>query len=144
MTRGFFISPQGELIQVATTHIAAVIADPARFGLTAKEILEAHQRWREQLGLEGKARIELLKRVLREGRWIRVREQLRGGWHLQLAEPTAADWARLREFARVALNGLHPSMVARAWPSDMVMVLDVSGNVIWGGRLGELVVLESR
>lgn len=82
MTRGYFISPQGELIQVKTTHIAAVIADPMRIGRACT--------------------------ILRASR----------------------------------TNGLHPSLVARAWPTEFVSVLHVGGSVIWGGRMGELAVLE--
>ncbi len=137
MTCAFFISPAGELLSVATSHIAVVIADPQRFGVTRAFIEARHAQHGEPLGLEGRARSEVLVRVLEAG-WIRVREQPPKSpvrWHLQVSTLNDDHRARLAAFAREALREHGP---IRAWPTDLVTVLDAEGDVLWRGPLAEL------
>ncbi len=68
----FFISPKGLIVEVSRKHIDAVIANPKRFGLSRKVILDAYEKSGEELGFEGIARDKLLSGLLRKG-WIRVR-----------------------------------------------------------------------
>jgi hypothetical protein len=72
IAEGFFISPRGETVVVETTHMAAVIADTARFGVTQAEIAKAYEWHHEPVGYDGKARVEILGRVMKNG-WIRLR-----------------------------------------------------------------------
>ena len=70
--RAFFLSPKGKLIRVGTSHIAEVIRHPEEFGLSLEEIEKAYRKYGEKLGTEGKARGEILSRIIQEG-WIRVK-----------------------------------------------------------------------
>ena len=56
----FFISPSGEIIYVGTTHIAQVISNPEKFGMSFEAIKKIYQQNDERIGLEGKARREIL------------------------------------------------------------------------------------
>lgn len=60
-----------------STHIAALIESPETFGLTTDEIKQAYASSGERMGSEGKAREELLKRIIMRG-WIRVRHYTGG------------------------------------------------------------------
>jgi hypothetical protein len=74
----FFLSQTGDLIHVPDSHIATVIRDPERFGLTREEILAAYETHGEGMGTEGKARKEILLKLI-EGGWIRIR-RYKGYW----------------------------------------------------------------
>ena len=56
----FFISPSGEIIYVRTTHIAQVISNPEKFGMSFEAIEKTYQQYGERIGLEGKARTDIL------------------------------------------------------------------------------------
>lgn len=137
-TRGYFLSPAGELELIASSHIAAVIATPERFGLTTAEIAEAHRRHGEALGTEWKARTELLVQVLRTTAWVRIRERRPSGWTLQLDLEQTDAWARVQHFARLALQGGAPGMAAACWPNEPAVVLDPRGVQVWTGTLAAL------
>lgn len=72
-TRAFWISPEGYVMPVELSHISMVIRDPEKFGLTTQDIKAAYRKHNEPVGLEGKAREELIVALLGRG-WIRVRE----------------------------------------------------------------------
>ena len=78
----FFISPQGEVIVVPVSHIDAVIHDPHRFGITIEEIKEIYNKYNEKLGVEAKARAEILKKIIKQG-WIRIRKH-KNHWTVSL------------------------------------------------------------
>jgi hypothetical protein len=71
MTQAYFISPFGSLIYVITSHIDTVIKDPEAFGCTDEEIKRIYDGFGEPIGLEGKARSFILKRLIQKG-WIRI------------------------------------------------------------------------
>ena len=50
----FFISPGGEIIYVGTTHIAQVISNPEKFGMSFEAIEKVYQQYGKKIGLEGK------------------------------------------------------------------------------------------
>ena len=56
----FFISPSGEIIYVGTTHIAKVISNPEKFDMSFEAIEKLYRQYGEKVGLEGKARREIL------------------------------------------------------------------------------------
>jgi hypothetical protein len=74
----FFISPNGKIITVGTSHIAEVIKNPEIFGLKLENIKEIYRKHNEPLGLEGKARREILIQIIQQG-WIRLR-RYRESW----------------------------------------------------------------
>jgi hypothetical protein len=74
----YWISPIGDLFEVGTSHIAEVIKDPEKFGLKLENIKEIYRKHNEFLGLEGKARAEILIQIIQQG-WIRLR-RYRESW----------------------------------------------------------------
>ncbi|MBI5805806.1 hypothetical protein HZA73_07150 [candidate division TA06 bacterium] len=104
----YWISPRGRIIPVTgqvVTHIRAVIKNPARFGLSREAILEAYKRHREPLGLEGKARQEIMAGLLRKG-WIRLRYVPRGQYFTVQARTMARPrLLHLRAWAQKVTDG---------------------------------------
>jgi len=68
----YWITPDGKLIAVKTTHIDEVIITPEIFGLKIEDIKALYEKYAEPLGLEGKAREEIMKNLILQG-WIRIR-----------------------------------------------------------------------
>ncbi len=69
---GLWLTPAGEYIKVQTNHVADIIANPSKFGVTDTFIKELYDRHGEPLGVEGKVREELIKLILQRG-WVRIR-----------------------------------------------------------------------
>ena len=101
--RAFFLSPQGKLIRVGTSHIAEVIRHPEEFGLSREEIQAAYQKYGEKLGMEGRAREEILSRIIAKG-WIRIREYPDSHWSFTLRQLTSPEKGHLRDFAQQLLS----------------------------------------
>ena len=72
LVEAFWISPKGEIIEVPDKHILRVLDDPQKFGISPEEIEDEYQAQKEEMGIEGIARINIIKRLIREG-WIRLR-----------------------------------------------------------------------
>jgi len=68
----YWISPTGKVLPVKQKHITEIVTDPVAFGFSQEEIEEIHEKYGEPLGVEGKAREELMNRLLKLG-WIRIR-----------------------------------------------------------------------
>ena len=68
----FFISPLGEIIPGEINHINTVIKYSDKFGYSRDRIEEICRYHNERIGLEGKARLEIIVDLVRKG-WIRVR-----------------------------------------------------------------------
>lgn len=84
----YWISPEGEVITVNITHVQTVIDDPGRFGWDMEGIRVCYTKHRERLGLEGKARAEILVENTRRG-WVRVRHHSRCDvWDFQIWDPS--------------------------------------------------------
>lgn len=60
----YFISPAGVIIGVPSTHIALVIEMPALYGVSSDFVHERYTSHGEAMGVEGRARIEILQKVL--------------------------------------------------------------------------------
>jgi len=85
---GFWISPEGEVIRVQMTHIAAVCGTPARYGLSRAELEAIFAAYGEAWASEGRARNDIIQRLVNAG-WIRVRRYHKGWtFNLPSLEPT--------------------------------------------------------
>jgi hypothetical protein len=136
--RGYFLTPEGELMWVPGSHIETVIADPARFGVTAEYIDERYEFYKEPKPVEQKARADILVRILGQRPWVRVRERkLSGGslWELQLSFEHTESMTQLRTFAKLVTAGGQPGMPSAAWKIDQVHLLESRGTIIWSGTL---------
>ena len=74
--KGFFFK-NGKIKQVEGTHINSVTKDCRTFGLTPDEVQAAYKKYKEPIGLEGRARGDLMLKIIKNG-WIRVRETYDG------------------------------------------------------------------
>jgi hypothetical protein len=106
MSIAFFISPTGDIIHVSDCHIATVIRDPETFGLTREEIEASYEEYGERVGVEGKARREILLRIIADG-WIRIRRYPNKHWSVTVESLTPANQELLRDWARKMLSGLN-------------------------------------
>jgi len=68
----YWVSPAGEMLSVKSTHIEVVIKNPEVFGITPAYIKEIYKKYRETVGLEGKARDEIIEDLINK-RWMRIR-----------------------------------------------------------------------
>jgi len=69
---GLWLAPDGNYIEVKVNHIADIIDNPEKFGVTYEFIKEIYDKHGESMGQEGTAREEIIKLVMQRG-WIRVR-----------------------------------------------------------------------
>ena len=68
----YWVSPVGEMLSVKSTHIEVVIKNPEVFGITHAYIKGVYKKYRETVGLEGKARDEIVESLINK-RWMRIR-----------------------------------------------------------------------
>lgn len=78
----FWIDPRGKVIEAKITHIATVIKNPSKFGLSTQKIQKVYDKYKEKVGWEGKAREEIMTDLMKKG-FIRIRERS-NGWIIQL------------------------------------------------------------
>jgi len=107
MSLAFWISPEGELIPAKTSHIAAVLSEPSRYGCTREQLLDIHRKYNERIGFEGKARMEIITRYVIPQGWIRVRLYRRRQneyWSVTLWELDNSSANNLKTFATELLS----------------------------------------
>jgi hypothetical protein len=80
--RAYWISPDGTIAPVHGKHIQEVINNPERFGLTRVHIESVYKKYGEPLGLEGRAREEIMCGLIKAG-WIRCRYKKQDYWMVQ-------------------------------------------------------------
>ncbi len=74
---GIWIEPTGGYIDASISHIDAVIKNPILFQVTRKDIEDKYRQYGEKFFIEGKAREEVIKEILKYG-FIRVRKYSKG------------------------------------------------------------------
>jgi len=80
----YWISPSGIVINVPMFHIDLIVKHPEKFGLTHQTIKSTYEKYNETIGIEGKARQELMFDLIQKG-WIRVRHTpKRSLWTIEL------------------------------------------------------------
>ena len=104
INEGFFISPSGILIPVKGSHIATVVSFPSAFGFTKEEIDVAYAAHGESSYIEGRAREEVLRGVLKKG-WIRLRRN-RDRWSVQCDRLDEKTQMQVQVWAKQILRGM--------------------------------------
>lgn len=80
---GYWVSPKGEVLELGNkTHIQVVIENPTKFGETKNRIVKDYEYYNEKMNQEGKAREDIMIRVLKRG-WARIRERA-NQWTVQV------------------------------------------------------------
>lgn len=87
----FWISPSGEVHLVPERHIDFVARNLQLFGLTYEEYKAYFDKFKEPIGLEGKARSELFIDLFEKG-WIRIRENSDKGWIIEFWSISELDF----------------------------------------------------
>jgi hypothetical protein len=96
--KAYFIrTDSGEMMPVPHSHIALVISRPERFGLSAEFVRAVYAKHGERMGLEGKARVEILRWLIDKG-FMRLR-RYRHHWKVNINRLDAAAEA-LQRWAR--------------------------------------------
>jgi hypothetical protein len=135
LAKAFFISPEGEVLPVKTSHIALVMENPGRFGLTEEKIRETYARHKEKMGLEGDARKEILVDIIRRG-WIRLRRYTNQYWSINVPRWDETRKKYLRTWAGDLLQGR-----GRYYENDPYLPVKIrvqeTGEVI-NGEMGEM------
>lgn len=108
-SQAYWISPYGQVVEVGTNHINLIIANPKKFGYTKEKIKEVYDKYGEPLGVEGKAREEIISDVVSKG-WIRVRRYGNKGYSVNINQMTKKvkdilfDWAY--KLLNTGINGM--------------------------------------
>ena len=82
--QAYWLFPDGKIHSVRTTHIQEVINCPEEFGETLGGLKNLYGVYEERTPHEGKARVEIMKRILQRG-YIRIREK-RNYWVIELLQ----------------------------------------------------------
>ena len=115
-----WIAPDGERLDVTTSHIAAVIADPDRFSVTEAWLraVYAEHGEGERFGCEGHARTVIIRQLVTSG-WIRTRRYIRPAayWSVTVFELDANTRQRLKIWVQDALaaDWLKPASELRVY-----------------------------
>lgn len=104
MSVAYWISPGGEVITVQTRHIADVIANPGKFGLTEKFVMNIYNLYNEKIGTEGKARDHVMFFLFDKG-WIRIRKY-KNLWSVNMLNLTNRSKTYLSKWAQAVLKGI--------------------------------------
>jgi len=100
MNRGYWLTPDGNIIDLGSRHhIDFIIDNPGDYGEMMENIKEAYDRYNERWRFEGKARDEIMQRVVNRG-FIRIRET-RNHWKIQLWDLDMAKYNNLSSWAKV-------------------------------------------
>jgi hypothetical protein len=96
----------GNLLEVDENHIKEVIENPELFGITKEEIEEIYRKYNEPIGLEGKAREEIIRLTSKSG-WIRIRHYRTPNdyWSIQFNTWIQAR-KQVKKFVEYALENL--------------------------------------
>ena len=99
----FFISPKGQVVDCEINHIATIVANPKKFGLTKEYLKTVYDKHGEKMNTEGKARGEVIKRLIKTG-WIRIR-RYKNFWSINVDRLTGKVKAELQMWAYDLIQG---------------------------------------
>ena len=86
MENAYWIDPKGDIIPVKVLHIVTVIENPELFNLKKDDILKTYEKYNENIGLEGKAREEIMYNLIQKN-YFRLRYNTRSDfWTIQMKE----------------------------------------------------------
>lgn len=98
----FFISPENEIINIPSSHIAYIIDNPEKFGCHLDQIKETYKKYGEPIGSEAQARRDILIDVITRG-WIRIRKY-RNCWSITVNTLTGNTNAQLKKWGNFIMD----------------------------------------
>lgn len=121
-TYAFWISPKGKITGGLESHIAMVIKAPEKFGITREYIDKKYKEYGEQIGVEGKAREEIIREILKEG-FIRIRKYRNDEWVINVHRISKRNKERITKWAEKitekGIDGVKASRMDQARITDM-------------------------
>lgn len=106
----YWISPDSEIIPVEISHIQKVLQIPAVFNLTRKFLEKRYKVHSEKVGLEGKAREEIMTDLINEG-WIRIRLKSRPDyWIIQVKSHSKIESKSIKKWAKLMLKNKYADL----------------------------------
>ena len=103
--QAYWLLPDGTIHPVKTKHIIEIINCPELFGETLGTIKSIYEAYNEKMPHEGKARIEIMKRVMKRG-YIRIRER-RNHWVIQLYKLSPKEHKFISQWVNCAWDNLN-------------------------------------
>lgn len=101
----FFISPRGELIDCGSRkHIDMIVTYPDKFGLTKQFIDDKYDEYGEKVGIEGKARNDIMVLLIKQG-WVRIRRYPNKFWIIDLYKLNKKMKDRIYDWSVKMLDG---------------------------------------
>lgn len=104
-SEAFFVTPYGKVINIQTTHIDSIIKNPKVYGYTIEKIKEIYNKYNEKLGVEGKARDEIIKSLINKG-WVRIRRYPNKQWSITINKMNKKIENFLYRFMNAILKGI--------------------------------------
>jgi len=85
--RAFWIGPDGKILPVYETHIKTVWDCPPAFGYTQEDLEAVYDRYGDRYRSEGEARNFILRHVIMDRGWIRIRFHQGGNYyHIEIGK----------------------------------------------------------
>ena len=101
-SKAYWITPDNEILDIGLgTHIDMIIKYPDKFNLTKESIITTYQKYNELIGIEGKARYEIIMQLLADG-FIRARLYPNQYWSISAEKWDSRTKAALAKWAEVA------------------------------------------
>jgi len=124
----YWISPTGKVLPVSTLHITEVLANPESYSFRREQLEAIYEKHGERLGVEGKAREEIMTDLLKRG-WIRIRYIPRNDlWSIQCFNLRSSQQDYLFHWAKdVTENEFHKYADVRLNTGNEVKQTDVRG-----------------
>ncbi len=117
-----WIAPDDKIIEVPITHIKRILENPEMFGLSKDKILATYKKYNEKVGLEGKARHEILLDLIKKG-WIRIRYMPKNdSWTVEIYDYNEITNNQIRGWIQKSKKLVHPFSEVR--------ILSNTGEVI--------------
>ncbi|MBN1499698.1 MAG: hypothetical protein JW982_06075 [Spirochaetes bacterium] len=102
--KAYWISPDGNVITVGTSHIKAVLDSPEVFGFEKQYLYDVFKRHGEKPGLEGRARNEIILQLIKSG-WIRMRfYDSRYSWSITVDSEDNVNYKSAMDLAESVIN----------------------------------------
>ena len=122
----YWLFPDGRIHPVRTCHIQEVIKNPQEYGETLADIKRLYEAHTEKMPHEGKARVEIMKRILRRG-YIRIREK-RNYWVMELYKLSSKEKSLMSQWVNYVWdysNDQHSEMKINALQNNQSIIVPI-------------------
>lgn len=97
---GYWISPYGKFFEVEQCHINTVCNHPKQFGTNERALQKVFKSYNEIYRSENNAREEIIRALVNQAGWIRLRNYDNSGWSVNVRAIDETNKALLTAFFR--------------------------------------------